>query len=29
MIILHDILEKIKNEFALSQKVEERGIWFI
>jgi len=29
MIILHDILEKLKNEFALSRKGGERGIWFI
>ena len=29
MIILHDILEKLKNEFAHSRKGDERGIWFI
>ena len=29
MIILHDILEKLKNEFALSRKGDERGIWFV
>jgi hypothetical protein len=29
MIILHDILEKLKNEFAYSRKGAERGIWFI
>ena len=29
MIILHDILKKLKNEFAHSRKGAERGIWFI
>jgi len=29
MIILHDILGKLKNEFAYSRKGAERGIWFI
>ena len=29
MFILHDILEKLKKEFANSRKGEERGIWFI
>jgi hypothetical protein len=29
MIILHDILEKLKNEFANSRKGGERGIWFV
>jgi hypothetical protein len=29
MIILHDILEKLKNEFAHSRKGSERGIWFV
>ena len=29
MIILHDILGKLKNEFALSRKGTERGIWFV
>ncbi len=29
MIILHDILKKLKNEFAHSRKGSERGIWFI
>ena len=29
MNILHDILEKLKNEFALSRKGDERGIWFV
>ena len=29
MIILHDILEKLKKEFAHSRKGGERGIWFI
>ena len=29
MIILHEILEKLKNEFALSRKGGERGTWFI
>ena len=29
MFILHDILEKIKNEFAHSRKGNERGIWFV
>jgi hypothetical protein len=29
MIILHDILEKLKNEFTHSRKGDERGIWFI
>jgi hypothetical protein len=29
MIILHDILEKLKSQFALSRKGHERGIWFV
>lgn len=29
MIILHDILQKLKNEFAHSRKGSERGIWFV
>jgi hypothetical protein len=29
MIILHDILKKLKNEFAHSRKNDERSIWFI
>jgi hypothetical protein len=29
MSTLHDILEKLKNEFALSRKGDERGIWFV
>jgi len=29
MIILHDILEKLKNEFAHSRKGDERGTWFV
>jgi len=29
MIILHDILEKLKSQFALSRKGDERGIWFV
>ena len=29
MIILHDILGKLKNEFAPSRKGDERGIWFV
>jgi len=29
MIILHDILEKLKSEFAQSRKGSERGIWFV
>ena len=29
MIILHDILGKLKNEFAHSRKGDERGIWFV
>ncbi|WP_155314003.1 hypothetical protein [Desulfosarcina ovata] len=29
MLILHDILEKLKNEFAQSSKGQERGIWFV
>ena len=29
MLILHDILGKLKNEFAHSRKGEERGMWFI
>ena len=29
MIILHDILKKLKNEFAHSRKGNERGIWFV
>jgi len=28
MIRLHDILQKLKNEFAHSRKGSERGIWF-
>ena len=28
MFILHDILEKLKNEFPQSRKGQERGIWF-
>ncbi len=28
MLILHDILTKLKNEFANSRKAEERGAWF-
>jgi len=29
MLILHDLLAKLKNEFVDSRKGEERGIWFI
>jgi hypothetical protein len=29
MLILHDILGKLKNEFSHSRKADERGIWFI
>ena len=29
MLILHDLLEKLKNEFAHSRKGDERGTWFI
>ena len=29
MMILHDILGKLKNEFAHSRKGRERGIWFV
>ena len=29
MLILHDILEKLKNEFAPSGKGHERRIWFV
>ena len=29
MIILHDILEKLKSQFDLSRKGDERGIWFV
>jgi hypothetical protein len=29
MFILHDVLEKLKNEFIHSKKGDERGIWFI
>jgi hypothetical protein len=29
MIILQDILGKLKNEFAHSRKANERGIWFV
>jgi hypothetical protein len=29
MIILHDIFEKLKSQFALSRKGDERGIWFV
>jgi hypothetical protein len=29
MFILHDILGKLKNEFAQSRKGDERGIWFV
>jgi len=29
MLILHDILEKLKSEFAQSRKGNERGIWFV
>jgi hypothetical protein len=29
MIILHDIVKKLKNEFAHSRKNDERSIWFI
>ena len=29
MLILHDILGKLKNEFHLSRKADERGTWFV
>jgi len=29
MLILHDILEKLKSQFADSRKADERGIWFV
>ena len=29
MIILHDILEKLKNEFSGSRSDDERGTWFV
>ena len=29
MLILHDLLKKLKNEFANSRKADERGIWFV
>jgi len=29
MIILHDILQKLKDQFAHSRKGDERGIWFV
>jgi len=29
MFMLHDILKKLKKEFAHSRKGEERGTWFI
>jgi len=29
MLILHDLLTKLKNEFEISRKPGERGIWFI
>ena len=29
MFILHDILEKLKKEFAHSRKGDERGTWFV
>jgi len=29
MLILHDLLEKLKNEFAHSRKGDERGTWFV
>jgi hypothetical protein len=29
MFILHDIIEKLKNEFASSRKGDERGTWFV
>lgn len=29
MLILHDILRKLKDQFADSRKADERGIWFI
>jgi SRSO17 transposase len=29
MFILHDILEKLKNEFPQSKKAQERSIWFV
>ena len=28
MLILHDLLSKLKNEFEISRKSGERGIWF-
>jgi hypothetical protein len=28
MLILHDLLKKLKNEFEISRKAGERGIWF-
>ena len=29
MVILHEVLKKLKNEFAHSQKGDERGTWFV
>jgi hypothetical protein len=29
MLILHDLLTKLKNEFEISRKTDDRGIWFI
>ena len=29
MLILHDLLKKLKNEFEISRKANDRGIWFI
>ena len=29
MFILHDILEKLKNEFPQSKKAQERSTWFV
>ena len=29
MLILHDILGKLKDQFAGSAKADERGIWFV
>ena len=29
MFILHDILEKLKNEFPQSEKAQERSLWFV
>lgn len=29
MFILHDILAKLKDQFADSRKADERGIWFV